>query len=281
MEDAAGRVDRRHGHRSTGNPHPDGNLMSDDSGLWLLAAGPAGATALYWALYRYYRNSDKSHSFEHETEVKAQPVTGSNQKVGQVRGTEATRIEGDNVYQYRIRVARFILAVEHQHRRFRQRLRVDPVGEIALVEIRRAGRHVTHAAQRVDAAALHGIGQRGHGAQHRAVAQQRRRVVLVFGQHVQRGPRPGRKLQGRVDEPGFQAVVVDRDGDAGVGNLVVRHAQPIQCIVFQERRLFRQLHQHLAVRRSGRRHGSLAAQAAPAGALPGRSGVVVGHGAGG
>ncbi|KAG0752785.1 hypothetical protein G6F22_021720 [Rhizopus arrhizus] len=61
-----------------------------------------------------------------------------------------------------------------------------------------------------------------------------------------------------------RAVVVDRDGDAGVGNLVVRHAQPIQCIVFQERRLFRQLHQHLAVRRSGRRHGSLDEQAAHA-----------------
>ena len=26
--------------------------MSEDSGLWLLAAGPAGAAALYWALYR-------------------------------------------------------------------------------------------------------------------------------------------------------------------------------------------------------------------------------------
>ena len=43
--------------------------MSDDSGLWLLAAGPAGATALYWALYRYYRNTDKSHSFEHEPAI--------------------------------------------------------------------------------------------------------------------------------------------------------------------------------------------------------------------
>ncbi|KAG1250037.1 hypothetical protein G6F65_018883 [Rhizopus arrhizus] len=38
----------------------------------------------------------------------------------------------------------------------------------------------------------------------------------------------------------------------------------MQCIVFQERRLFRQLHQHLAVRRSGRRHGSLDEQAAHA-----------------
>ena len=50
--------------------------MSDDNGLWLLALGPTGAAALYWAIYRYYRNTDKSHAFEHETDVVAKPVTG-------------------------------------------------------------------------------------------------------------------------------------------------------------------------------------------------------------
>lgn len=82
--------------------------MSDDGGLWLLAAGPAGATALYWALYRYYRNTDKSHSFEHETKVEAKPVTGSESdtKVDTVEGTQQTRIDGDNVAAYRTRVQR-------------------------------------------------------------------------------------------------------------------------------------------------------------------------------
>ena len=80
--------------------------MSDDSGLWLLAAGPAGAAALYWALYRYYRNTDKSHDFEHETEVQAKPVTGSDNKVGEIRGTQERRIDGDNVGEYRQRVKR-------------------------------------------------------------------------------------------------------------------------------------------------------------------------------
>ncbi len=80
--------------------------MSDDSGLWLLTLGPAGAVALYWALYRFYRNTDKSHAFEHETIVDAKPVTGSDQKVGEVKGTRATRITGDNVSQYRKRVQR-------------------------------------------------------------------------------------------------------------------------------------------------------------------------------
>jgi len=80
--------------------------MSDDGGLWLLAIGPAGATALYWALYRYYRNTDKSHAFERETKVEAKPVTGSQVKVDTVTGTRQTRIDGDNVTAYRARVQR-------------------------------------------------------------------------------------------------------------------------------------------------------------------------------
>ncbi len=80
--------------------------MSDDGGLWLLAAGPASATGLYWLLYRYYRNTDKSHSFEHETAVEAKPVTGSDEKVDKVTGTRETRIRGDNVHAYRTRVQR-------------------------------------------------------------------------------------------------------------------------------------------------------------------------------
>ena len=80
--------------------------MSDDSGLWLLALGPAGATALYWALYRYYRNTDKSHAFERETAVDAQPVTGNDQKIGENNGTQETSIDGDNAGAYRQRVER-------------------------------------------------------------------------------------------------------------------------------------------------------------------------------
>ena len=79
--------------------------MSDDSGLWLLLlAGPAGAAGVYWGLYRYYRNTDKSHAFEQETTVEAQPVTGSDLKVGEVKGTRQTRISGDNESAYRKRV---------------------------------------------------------------------------------------------------------------------------------------------------------------------------------
>ena len=81
--------------------------MSDDSS-WLLLLGPAGATAFYWAIYRYYRNTDKSHAFERETVVDANPVTGSqdDRKVDEIKGTRESRIQGDNLREYRKRVQR-------------------------------------------------------------------------------------------------------------------------------------------------------------------------------
>jgi len=81
--------------------------MSEDGELWLLLSGPAGAVALYWFLYRYYRNTDKSHAFERETAIVAK-VTGADadQKVDEIRGTQESRIRGDNVNAYRQRVGR-------------------------------------------------------------------------------------------------------------------------------------------------------------------------------
>lgn len=81
--------------------------MSDDGGLGLLLLGPAGATGLYWMLYRYYRNTDKSHAFERETKVEAKQVTGTDQKIGTNNGTRERRIRGDNVREYRQRVETF------------------------------------------------------------------------------------------------------------------------------------------------------------------------------
>ena len=82
--------------------------MDSDGILFLLALGPASAAGLYWMLYRYYRNTDKSHSFERETYVKAQPVTGADQdmKVNEIQGTQETQIRGNNVGDYRRRVQR-------------------------------------------------------------------------------------------------------------------------------------------------------------------------------
>lgn len=80
--------------------------MSEDSSLALLLLGPAGGAGLYWLLYRYYRNTDKSHAYERETKVVAKPVTGSDHKVGTNNGTRESRISGDNVSDYRRRVER-------------------------------------------------------------------------------------------------------------------------------------------------------------------------------
>ena len=80
--------------------------MSDESDLALLLLGPAGSIGVYWALYRYYRNTDKSHAFERESKVDAKPVTGSDQKIGTNNGTQNSRIPGDNVHDYRERVQR-------------------------------------------------------------------------------------------------------------------------------------------------------------------------------
>lgn len=81
--------------------------MSDNPSLLaLLLIGPGGGAALYWALYRYYRNTDKSHAFERETAVEAKPVTGSDRKVGVNTGTQQKHIRDNNVQAYRSRVER-------------------------------------------------------------------------------------------------------------------------------------------------------------------------------
>jgi hypothetical protein len=80
--------------------------MSDHGGLAILLLGPAGATGLYWMLYRYYRNTDKSYDFEHQAKVEAKPVVGDDTKVGAVTGTRESQINGNNVRSYRNRVRR-------------------------------------------------------------------------------------------------------------------------------------------------------------------------------
>jgi len=74
---------------------------------WLLALGPAGAGAVYAGLWRYYRNTHASHSFEQETRIEAQPATGNDAKVNEVKGTKKSKIDGDNHSNHRQRVQRF------------------------------------------------------------------------------------------------------------------------------------------------------------------------------
>jgi hypothetical protein len=80
--------------------------MDGETILFLLALGPASAVGFYWLIYRHYRNTDKSHAFEHETAVEVLALSGSegDHKIDEVRGTRAARVEGDNVDNHRQRV---------------------------------------------------------------------------------------------------------------------------------------------------------------------------------
>jgi hypothetical protein len=81
-------------------------MAGDSAPGWILAAGPAGGAATYWALYRYYRNTDKSHAYERDTLIAAQPVQGHQEKVDHISRTRDSDIDGDNSSSHRQRVQR-------------------------------------------------------------------------------------------------------------------------------------------------------------------------------
>ncbi len=79
---------------------------NSDGPVWLLIGGPAAGGGMYFGLWRFYRNTHRSHSFERETKVAAQQVTGGDQKVDEVTGTSDSSINGNNVSNHRQRVQR-------------------------------------------------------------------------------------------------------------------------------------------------------------------------------
>ena len=79
---------------------------SEGSFMWLLAVGPAGAAGTYWAIYRYYRNHDKTHAYERDTLIDAKQVGGWDNKVDHIRKTQKSGISGDNTSKHRDRVNR-------------------------------------------------------------------------------------------------------------------------------------------------------------------------------
>jgi hypothetical protein len=52
--------------------------------------------AVYFFIYRYYRNTDKRHYFEHETEVEVYNMQAFDQKIGTNNGTKQRTIRGKN-----------------------------------------------------------------------------------------------------------------------------------------------------------------------------------------
>src|SRR5690606_39428718 len=78
----------------------------DGGSACLLLAGPIAAIPVHMLLFRYYRTTDKSHSFETETRIEAAPIRGGEQKVNEIRGTQQSQIQGNNVSNHRQRVRR-------------------------------------------------------------------------------------------------------------------------------------------------------------------------------
>lgn len=79
-----------------------------DNGLfpWILAAGPVGGAATYWALFRYYRNTDKSHHYERDTIIETQPIRGTDEWEKKIFRTRDAFTKGRNDEDHRARVQR-------------------------------------------------------------------------------------------------------------------------------------------------------------------------------
>lgn len=85
-------------------------LANDDGGggaAWLLVLGPIAMLLAYLGLWSYYRNTHRSHAFERETRVEAQPITRHDAKRTSITGTKRARVERENRTDHRRRVQRF------------------------------------------------------------------------------------------------------------------------------------------------------------------------------
>lgn len=80
----------------------------DGSGTgWLLVLGPVAAVLAYLGLWSYYRNTHRSHAFEREARVEAQPIVRHDEKRNSITGTKRARIDRENRTNHRQRVQRF------------------------------------------------------------------------------------------------------------------------------------------------------------------------------
>ena len=69
-------------------------------------AGPAVFAAVYVGIYRYYRNTDKRHHFEQETEVAVGNLTRADRKRGTNNRQKSRTMSGSNQDDHLERVRR-------------------------------------------------------------------------------------------------------------------------------------------------------------------------------
>lgn len=76
-------------------------------GLIPFVAGPAVFFMVYLGIYRYYRNTDKSHDFEHETRVEPSDLRSYDDYAGENNRQRSREMADRNDGQTRQRVRRF------------------------------------------------------------------------------------------------------------------------------------------------------------------------------
>lgn len=85
-------------------------LADSDSGAGGIAipflAGPAVFAAVYGLIYRYYRNTDKRHHFERETEVAVGNLRSGDRKIGERNRQKNRRMQDRNDTAHLQRVLR-------------------------------------------------------------------------------------------------------------------------------------------------------------------------------
>ncbi|WP_083713758.1 hypothetical protein [Brachybacterium sp. P6-10-X1] len=69
-------------------------------------AGPAVFAAVYGGIYRYYRNTDKRHHFERETDVAVGNLRTGDRKVGTNNRQKSRTMAGENSTDHLQRVRR-------------------------------------------------------------------------------------------------------------------------------------------------------------------------------
>ncbi|MBU3995620.1 MAG: hypothetical protein KKF42_07575 [Actinobacteria bacterium] len=74
----------------------DYGASSEEGGAWLWLIGPAGGLGFFMWVFLRYRNTDKRHAFERETAAEVLNLRTYDQKTGEVKGVENSRIPGQN-----------------------------------------------------------------------------------------------------------------------------------------------------------------------------------------
>lgn len=79
---------------------------SFEVGPAILLAGPIVGGLMYWLIFQFYRNTNKSHKYEHETLIESQPPTGNDLKIRSIHKTTNATTSQANGTEHRRRVQR-------------------------------------------------------------------------------------------------------------------------------------------------------------------------------